>query len=168
MALTTFDGPIRSGSVKYGAVTAVNAGLVVLSQTASIAFGAIKTSPTAQALFTLPAGSKIVRFNVEVTTALTTATNCGVVIGTSGTSNLYLTTFNTGATAVKVSTATVDAQLQVAQTNNIGTADVTLYGTFTAATADATAGAIVVTVEYIQRLSDGTSVPGGATAAQLP
>jgi hypothetical protein len=51
----------------------------------------------------------------------------------------------------------VDAAQVVAQTNNIGTADVTIYGTFTAVTGNPTAGSTVVTVHYIQRAADGTA-----------
>jgi hypothetical protein len=96
---------------------------------------------------------------VEVTVAMTGATNCGLVVGTSGTSNAYFTTFNTGATVGMVAQATVDTAMQVASTNNIGTSDVGVYGTFTAATADATAGNVVVTIEYVQRAPDGSQNP---------
>jgi hypothetical protein len=37
-----------------------------------------------------------------------------------------------------------------------------IFGTFTAATADATAGTITVTVEYIVRDSDGSANPSQA------
>jgi hypothetical protein len=117
------------------------------------------TSPTAQALMTLPAGSKIVRVNYEVVTAISggSVTNVGVVIGDGTTANKYQTTLNTGVSSAKVAQATVDAALVVAQTNNIGTSDVTLFGTFTAAGGNPTAGSTVVTVEYLQRNSDGST-----------
>ena len=41
----------------------------------------------------------------------------------------------------------------------IDVTDAIIYGTFTAATADATAGTITVTVEYIVRNSDGAANP---------
>lgn len=162
MTFSTFSGPLRAGTVKEGA--GENTGLVQLARSATIGFAAMTTSPTAQALFTLPAGSKILRFNVEVVTAISggSVTNVGLVIGDSGTANKYVTTFNTGTSAAKVAQATVDAAMVVAQTNNIGTSDVTVFGTFTAAGGNPTAGSTVITVEYVQRLSDGTQVPASA------
>ena len=133
MTFSTFSGPLRAGTVKEG--SGENTGLVQLARSATIGFAAMTTSPTAQALFTLPAGAKILRFNVEVVTAISggSVTNVGLTIGDSGTANKYVTTFNTGVSAAKVAQATVDAAMVVAQTNNLGTADVTVFGTFTAA-----------------------------------
>jgi hypothetical protein len=162
MTFSTFSGPLRAGTVKEG--VGENTGLVQLARSATIGFAAMTTSPTAQALFTLPAGSKILRFNVEVVTAISggSVSNVGVTVGDSGTANKYVTTFNTGLTSVKVAQATVDAAMVVAQTNNIGTSDVTVFGTFTAAGGNPTAGSAVVTVEYMQRLDSGAQVPASA------
>lgn len=159
MTFSTFSGPLRAGTVKEG--VGENTGLVQLARSATIGFAAMTTSPTAQALFTLPAGSKILRFNVEVVTAISggSVTNVGLVMGDVGTANKYVTTFNTGVSAVKVAQATIDAAMVVAQTNNIGTADVTVFGTFTAAGGNPTAGSTVVTVEYVQRLDSGAQIP---------
>ena len=156
MGTATHLGPWLLGTVKDN--SGRNIGATLVTQTATVAFGAMTTSPTAQLLFTLPAGAKIVRFNLEVTTAISggSVTNVGVTIGDSGTANKYLTSVNSGTSSAKVSTATLDAALVVAQTNNIGTSDVPVYGTFTAAGGNPTAGATVVTVEYIVRNSDGT------------
>ena len=163
MSFTTFSGPIRSGTVRQGTVAqGMNTGTPVLAQTATVAATVMLTSsPVAQALFVLPAGAKIVRFDIEVVTALTgnSVSNVGVTIGNVGTANKYMTTINTTTSSVKVVQATIDAAMVVAQTNNIGTSDVTIYGTFTAATGNPTAGSMVVTVEYMQRASDGTSLP---------
>jgi hypothetical protein len=160
MAFSTFSGPVRVGTVRQGATE--NTGLLTLVQTATVPFGAMTTAPTAQSLFRLPAGSKILRINYEVVTAISggSVSNVGVTIGLSGgTANFYQTTLNTGLTSVKVAQATVDAALVVAQTNNVGTADVGLTGTFTAAGGNPTAGSIVVSVEYIQRADDGSADP---------
>lgn len=168
MGIATHLGPWLLGTVKdttgTTAGTIRNTGATQVTQSATVGFAAITTSPTAQALFTLPAGAKVLRFNVEVVTALSggSVSNCGVVIGDSGTANKYVTTFNTTTSSVKVPQATIDAAMVVAQTNNIGTSDVTIYGTFTAATGNPTAGSIVVTAEYIVRNSDGTYTPASA------
>ena len=157
MGTSTFSGPIRAGTVRTGGATSMNCGVVELCQTATLAFGTILASPAAVNLFTLPAGAKINDFLIEVTTALVTATNCGIVIGKSGTANFFMTTLNTGTSAVRVPPTTVAAALVVAECNNIGTADITLTATPTAATADATAGSIIVTVRYLQRSAAGSA-----------
>jgi len=66
---------------------------------------------------------------------------------------------NTGTTAVQVSPATIAAATQAAKVINVGTTDAIIFGTFTAATADATAGSIVVSVTYTVRDSDGSANP---------
>lgn len=158
MSFSTFSGPVRTGTQRYGA--ADNTGLLLLSRSATVPSSVMLTAPTAQTLFNLPAGSKILRVNVEKTVTITGATDVGVTIGkTGGTANFFVTTFNAGLPVGKVAQATIDAAQQVAQTNNVGTTDVAVTGTFTAATANATAGSIVVTVEYIQRADDGAQTP---------
>lgn len=165
MGTATHLGPWLLGTVKETTGTAAgtirNTGATIVAQTATVGFAVMTTSPTAQQLFTLPAGAKILRFDVEVVTALSggSVSNCGVTIGDSGTANKYVTTFNTTTSSVKVPQATIDAAMVVAQTNNIGTTDVPIYGTFTAATGNPTAGSIVVSCEYIVRNSDGTYTP---------
>lgn len=162
MGFASHLGPWLLGTVKNTtgstAGTIRNMGATTVAQTFTATTAAILASPSAQQMFVLPAGAKIVRFNIEVNTALTGATNCGVTIGSSGTANLYMTSVNTGTSAVQVSPATIAAATQGAYTS-IGTSDAIIYGTFTAATADATAGAVTVTVEYIVRGSDGAANP---------
>lgn len=159
MTFSTFSGPLRSGTVRQG--SAVNVGLVELVQTATVPFSAMTTSPAAQTLFTLPAGSRIMGFQVEVVTAISggSVTNVGMVLGKAGSANAFLTTINTGTTSAFLTQATVDAATVVAQTNNIGTADVPVTGTFTAAGGNPTAGSTVVSVYYLQRADDGSSAP---------
>jgi outer membrane PBP1 activator LpoA protein len=159
MAFSSFSGPLRSGTVRQG--SAANTGLVELAQTTTVSFSAMTTAPTAQNLFTLPAGSKILGFQIEVVTAISggSVSNVGVVFGKTGSANAFMTTINTGLTSARVAQATVDAATVVAQANNIGTTDVTVTGTFTAATGDPTAGSTVVTVYYLQRAADGTVTP---------
>lgn len=162
MAFATMSGPVRMGTVKEN--SGRNTGLPVLTQSATVSFSVVTTSPTAQQLFILPAGSKIVRFNVEKTTALSgggiTAVN--TTFGTSGTANAYQTSIDIGLTAAQTPRATLDAALVSSATNNIGTADVPVFGTFTAVTGNPTAGTVVVTVEYIQRGTDGAQFPATA------
>jgi hypothetical protein len=168
MAISTHLGPWLLGTVKETTGTTAgmirNTGATSVTQVATVPFSVITTAPTAQQLFTLPAGAKIIRFNVEVVTALSggSVSNCGITFGNVGTANFFVTTFNTGVASVKVPQATVDAATVVAQTNNIGLIDVPVYGTFTAATGNPTAGSVVVTIEYIVRNADGSSFPASA------
>lgn len=160
MSFSTFSGPLRAGTVRQG--SGENTGVVLLGRSTTVSYSAMTTSPSAQTICTIPAGSKILKFIVEVTTAISggSVSNVGVTFGVSGgTANYYVTTFNTGLTSVKVPQATIDAAMVVANTNNVGASDVTITGTFTAATGNPTAGAITVTVEYLQRGSTGSYVP---------
>ena len=159
MGFATFSGPLRSGTQRYGAGT--NTGLPVLTQSANVPFSVMLGSPTAQNLFTLPAGSKILRFTVEKTTAISggSVTAVNTVFGRAGTANAFQTTIDIGLTTAQTARATLDAALVSSATNNIGTADVVVTGTFTAAGGNPTAGAAVVTIEYIQRADDGAQAP---------
>ncbi len=119
------------------------------------------TSPTAQNLFTLPAGAKILRFTVEKTTAISggSVTAVNTTFGKAGTANAFQTTIDIGLTTAQTARATLDAALVSSATDNIGTDDVVVTGTFTAAGGNPTAGATVVTVEYIQRANNGAQAP---------
>lgn len=164
MSFTTFSGPVRAGTVRDGTNTTRNTGVVQLCQMATVGFAVMLGTPVAQALFTLPAGSKILRFRIEKTVAIAggSVSEVSATFGTSGTANKYMTTVAMGLTAAPTVQATVDAATVCAETNNIGTSDITVYGTFTAATGDPTSGSAVVTVEYIQRTSAGLSDPASA------
>lgn len=164
MATATRLGPWLLGTVKDTTGTTAglirNLGATIVAQTYTAPASVMLTSPAVQLMFTLPAGSKILRFNTEVVTAITTATQVAVVIGNgTGSNNQLVTTFNTGVTVGKVAQATIDTALQVALANNVGTTDYLVYGTFTATTGNAAAGAIVVTCEYMVRNPDGSYAP---------
>ena len=161
MSFSTFSGPIRSGTQRYN--PGRNTGLALLTQSATINMSgvALTSAAPAQSLFTLPAGSKILWFRVEKTVAMTgnSVSNCGLIIGNAADDNQYLESVNI-ATALGVAVqATVDAGMQSDDCNNIGTSDVALTATFTAATGNPTAGQVVITAVYIQRGSDGAVAP---------
>jgi hypothetical protein len=157
MGNTTFSGPIRVGTQRDGAVTSKNTGTPLLVQTAVVPFGAMTTAPTAQNLFTLPAGAKIVDFKFETVTAISGGSVSAVnaTIGRAGTANAFVTSLAIPLTATRQTQALVDAQFVIPGNNNIGTTDVTVTGTFTAVTGNPTAGSVVVTIMYMQRLANG-------------
>jgi phage baseplate assembly protein gpV len=160
MAFTTFSGPVRAGTQRYGDVTTMNTGLPVLSQSATVPPGPLTLSAAvAVNLFTLPAGSKILRFRIEKTATITGATSIATTFGNAASATAYMTNVAVTVVAAQMAAATLDAALVSSATNNIGTSDVTIVGTFTAAGGSAAGGSLVVTVEYIQRAADGSQAP---------
>ena len=170
MGIATHLGPWLLGTVKETTGTNAalgqirNTGATTVSQTATVAFSAMTTSPTAQNLFTIPAGAKILRFNVEKLVAISgggvTAVNTS--FGTSTSAAAYSTAVDIGLTTAQTARATLDAALVSSAANNIGTVDQSVFGTFTAVTGNPTAGSAVVTIEYIVRQPDGSAFPASA------
>jgi hypothetical protein len=163
MSFASFSGPIRTGTQRYGATE--NCGLTTLSRTAYVNMSgvALTAAPAAQVLFNLPAGSKILNFLTEVTVAITgnSVSQIGVQIGRSGTVAAFAASFNTGTTVARVAQSTIDTAMNgtVVATDNIGTVDVPVLGTFTATTGNPTAGQIAITVFYQQRADNGAQAP---------
>lgn len=161
MGFTTFSGPLRLGTVKEGASR--NTGLPLQVQYYTIPVADMTLTAATRTLGRLPAGAKIAQFTAEITTAIATAANLSVSFGVGGGSaTQYSAAFNTGTAAGRVAQATVDSALTVANTQNVGTADVAVTVTSTAVTAAATAGVVVVGVWYIQRESDGSVHPAAS------
>lgn len=161
MSFSTFSGPIRVGTERYGAGR--NTGLVVLAQSKTIDMSgvALTSAAPAQNLFTLPAGSKILSFRFEKTVALTgnSVSQVAAIVGNATDDDQYLETVNLATAKGVAAQATVDAGIQVDDCDNIGTSDVLLQAKFTATTGNPTAGQIVVTVTYVQRGPDGATDP---------
>jgi hypothetical protein len=161
MSFSTFSGPIRSGTQRYGADR--NTGLVLLTQSATINMSGVALTSAAPAvdLFTLPAGSKILSFRFEKTVILAgnSISQVAAIVGNASDDNQYLESVNLAVAVGVAAQATVDAGMQVDDCDNIGTSDVLLQATFTATTGNATSGQIVVTVSYVQRQPDGSVNP---------
>ena len=179
MSFSTFSGPLRAGTVRNGTVASgANVGVVVLAQTATVPFGSVTTSPTAQRLFVLPAGSKIIQFNIErvvtfsggsIASIATTFGNAAILGAagqtlTSASANSLMTSVSDSTLTVgMVTRASIDAATVNSLANNIGAYDMPVTGTFTAGTGNPTAGSLVVTVMYMQRLANGTTAPTSFT-----
>ena len=163
MSFATFSGPVRIGTERFNA--AENTGLVTLSRTAyvNVSGVALTSGAVAQALFNLPAGTKILNFVAEVlvTIAGNSVSQVGVQIGKAGTADAFAASFNTGTAVARVTQATMDTAIsgKVAALDNIGTVDVPVTATFTATTGNPTSGQIAITVVYQQRLDNGAQVP---------
>jgi hypothetical protein len=163
MSFATFSGPIRTGTVRFGA--AENTGLSTLSRTAYINMSgvALTSAPVAQTLFNLPAGTKILNFVTEVLVAIAgnSVSQVGVTIGKSGSAAEFAASFNTGISVTRVTQAIVDAGLasKAVALDNIGTTDVPVQATFSATGGNPTSGQIAITVIYQQRADNGAQVP---------
>jgi hypothetical protein len=161
MGFSTFSGPIRSGTQRYGAGRNTGLTLLTQSKTIDMAGVALTSAPPAQDLFTLPAGSKIVSIIADKTVALTgnSVSQVALIVGNASDDNQYLESVNLATAKGRAAQATVDAGLQVDDCDNIGTSDVMLQAKFTATTGNPTAGQIIVTVVYVQRADDGSANP---------
>lgn len=143
MAFSTFSGPIRSGTVRYG--TGNNTGVAVLTQ--ANALGLTSSVPCI-----LPAGAQILNIFIDVTTTFTTGATLAVGDGT--TADKYVTAITTPAAGRQSITFTA---AQLTAMSNIGTTDVPV--TITMAGTTAVAGAGFITVVYAQKASDGSQDP---------
>jgi hypothetical protein len=143
MAFSTFSGPIRSGTVRYGSGN--NTGVAVLSQSAVLGL-------TTSIACVLPAGAQILNIFIDVTTTFTTGATLAVGDGT--TADKYVTAITTPAAGRQSITFTA---AQLTAISNIGTTDVAV--TVTMAGTTAIAGAGFITVVYAQKASDGSQDP---------
>ena len=144
MAFSTFSGPIRSGTVRYG--DGNNTGVCVLSQAAPLAL------TTGASGIVLPAGAQIININIDVTTTFTTGATLAVGDGT--TAAAYVTAITTPAAGRQALTLT---SAQLTAWSNIGTSDISV--TVTMAGTTAVAGAGFITVVYAQKGSNGAQDP---------
>jgi hypothetical protein len=142
MSMATFSGPVRSGTVRYGAGT--NTGVTVLAQSVNV----VATTLTGNA-FTLPAGSQILSATFYTTTLFNAATTAKLTIGATD------ITAAVTVTAAGAYTLTFAAG-GIALINNVGTSDVTV--TYTLAGTIATGNGTIV-IQYAQRNADGSQAP---------
>ena len=154
MGFATFSGPIRSGTVRFGA--GVNTGLVTLTQsydTGNLTGTVIGNVDGAR--FTLPQGAQIVDIVVDQVVAATAGTTTISVGTTSGGAELMAAVATTAGGRFR-GTATAATQLAW-QTST--SADTTVYVRVAVGTATLTAGRAIVSIVYVQRNSDGAQAP---------
>lgn len=157
MAFTTFSGPIRSGTVRYGAGR--NTGLAVLAQSYNSGdlTGAV-VGNLDTAAFIIPQGCQIVDIVVDQTVAATAGTTT-VSVGTASGGAQLMAAIATTAGGRFRGTATAATQ---AAWQTSTTADTTVYVRVAVGTATLTAGQFYVTVSYVQRASNGAQNPASA------
>jgi hypothetical protein len=157
MPFSTFSGPLRSGPNKEGPTR--NTGLVVLSQSwdSGDLTGRI-VGNTDTAVFRLPQGAQIVSIFVDQTVAATAGTTTISVGNASGGAQLMAAVVTTaGGRFTGTTTAATQAAWQTSTT-----ADTQVFIRVTVATATLTAGRAIVTVNYVQRLEDGSANPANS------
>jgi hypothetical protein len=159
MAFSSFSGPIRSGTVREGALE--NMGLVALVQSYSsgdLTGRTTAASPYDVLAFIIPQGSQIVDITVDQIVAATAGTTTVSVGNASGGAQLMAAVATTAGGRFR-GTATATTQLAW-QTST--TADTTVYVRLAVGTATLTAGQFIVTVTYVQRAPNGAQVPVSA------
>ena len=150
MSRTTFSGPVRAGTNRYAPYQ--NVGALVTTQSTAFSFTAAGT--TTNTIY-IPAGCQILGFDFDTVTAFTGGTgSVSVGIAPSGTDYVSSTTVTTGGRVVPTYTAAqltamLATPVNVSAQNTTQSAVSTLSITAVAGTG-VTAGALVVTVRYIQ------------------
>jgi hypothetical protein len=150
MGATHFSGPVVSGTLQQGETDGPNQGFSVLSQSTSITQNS--TTAVSSTLY-IPAGSRIVDFNIDVLTAYNSATSATLTIGTAAAGTQYVGSID-AKTAGRAAITYTAAQL--AAMNGVSvlgvaaptTAPVVITVTPVGATS---AGYVVVTVLYVQQ-----------------
>jgi len=157
MGFSTFSGPIRSGTVREGALA--NDGLVVLAQ--SLNSGDLTgraTGTVNSVLGIIPQGSQIVDITIDQTVASTTGTTTVSVGNASGGAQLMAAVATTAGGRFRgTATAATQAAWQTSTS-----ADTTIYVSNVTGTAALGAGQFIVTVSYIQRAPNGAQAPASA------
>ena len=153
MSFATFSGPVRCGTVRYGATE--NTGLITLTQSYDTGNLLSVVGNYDVLLGYVPAGSQIVDIVVDQVVAAVTGTMAISVGSTSGGAELMASVTTTAGGRFR-GTATATTQLAW-QTST--TADTAIYVRDVVGTATLTAGRAIVTVSYVQRASNGAQVP---------
>jgi hypothetical protein len=175
MGFATHLGPWLLGTVKNTTGTTSgtiqNTGSTSVTQTKKVVYtGAVAAAAVTTTLFTLPAGAQITNIHIDTLVAFTGSTAANVVIGTSGTTNLYwassdITTqgrlANTNA-ASKLANWAGAATTASPNGAGIGATDVTVQAVLTPTVADVTAGTVQYTIVYTVADSNGTQSPASA------
>jgi hypothetical protein len=154
MSFATFSGPVRSGTVRYGAGR--NTGLVVLNQSYDSGTVVASTGNVDVAALVIPQGSQIMDIVVDQVQIPTATSTFTISVGTtSGGAELMAGVATTAGGRFR---GTASAATQLAwQTST--TADTTVFIRNAIGTLATTQGRFIVTVTYAQRDSTGAQNP---------
>ena len=153
MSFSTFSGPLRSGTQRYGAGR--NTGLAVLTQSYDTGVVTAGVGNVDAQLGILPAGSQIVNILIDQVVVPGGSSTSTISVGnTSGGAELSAAVATTAGGRF---TGTTTAATQLAwQTST--SADTPVYVRYAVGTA-AGVGRAIITVVYVQRASDGSQNP---------
>jgi hypothetical protein len=163
MGLASHLGPWLLGTVKNTTGTTAglirNMGATVVTQTGVTTV----SDTTATTEFVIPAGSQILSFTVDITTAyagttgntITIATSTGTTLGTVGSAST--TPLAVGRATFTITGASIGTYV------NVGTSDVIIQATYACA-GTASGGAATITCQYVVRQGDGTYAPTASQA----
>jgi len=176
MAIATHLGPWLLGTVKNTTGTTAgtlrNVGTTTVSQTKQVNYnGSVFNVAAVTNLFTLPAGSQILQFNVDTLTAFTGSTAANCIIGTAASTALFMASTDlttagrvaNSAFAAKLTAFSGAASTAAPDGIGIGATDVIVQASLTPTVANVTAGIVQYTVVYAVRNADGTSAPTAFT-----
>ena len=160
MGFASHLGPWLLGTNKYTtgttAGTIQNMGATVVAQTATTTVN----DTTATFEFCIPAGSQIVDFTVDITTAYAGTTGNTITIQTAAGSSLA-TVGGATTTPLSVGRATTAyTGAQVATMLNVGSTDL-IVNVIYACAGTASGGAATITCRYIVKGSNGVMYPTG-------
>lgn len=150
MGATHFSGPVVSGDLQQGETNGPNQGFAVLSQSTSITQNS--TTAVSSTLY-IPAGSRIVDFNIDVLTAYNSATSATLTIGTAAAGTQYVGSIDAktaGRAAITYTAAQLAAMNGVTVTGTAAATTAPVVVTVTPVGATS-AGYVVVTVLYVQQ-----------------
>lgn len=161
MSFTTFSGPVRAGTQRYGTVASGrNTGLVTLAQSWDTGDLTGKTQANYdQAVFVLPAGSQVLDIVHDQAVAAGTGTTTVSVGTTSGGAELSAAVATSAGGRFR---GTATAATQLAWNSISTTADVTVYVRYVVGTGTLSAGRFITTISYMQRSNSGLQNPAAA------
>ena len=155
MGLASHLGPWLLGTVKNTTGTTAgtirNMGATVVTQTGVTTVN----DTTATTEFVIPAGSQILSFTVDITTAYAGTTGNTITIQTAA-GNSLATVGGATTTPLSVGRATVSVTgAQIGTYVNVGTSDLIIQAIYACA-GTASGGAATITCQYVVRQTDGT------------
>ena len=159
MGFSTLSGPVRAGTIKDGTVASGrNTGLVVLTQSYDTGVVTAGTGNVDAQFGNLPAGSQIVDITVDQVVVPGGSSTSTVSVGSASGGSQLMAAVTTTAGGRFRGTTTAATQLAW-QTSTA--ADTALWARYAVGVA-AGVGRAIITVSYVQRLSDGSQVPPNA------
>lgn len=144
MGVTTFQNKVKIGDKANTALSRVEAlGQVAVAQSALIGFA---DAASAVDICSIPANSQILEIYVDIFTAFDSSGTDLLDIGVDGDADKFANDLDLSSAARLLGSSDVS---QLAEYDDIGTAQITIQGTYTQSVADASAGSCRVTVLYI-------------------